>query len=198
MNMNKFKLFIATLFLSPFLVNAQQGNLMEYSQKTNKITQKGMYILGGWAVGNLIYSGLSIGNATGETKAFHQMNLGWGAINATLAGLGVLNARNASSPNNQLETLEMQHSVEKTFLFNTALDVAYVASGYAMTQYGENQIDLRKRDRNVGFGKSVMLQGGFLFLFDAVMYGVHRKHYKENRMQFMSNGNSIGLRYSLD
>lgn len=196
--MNKFKLILATLFLSPFLANGQQTNFTEYSQSSNKITQNGMYILGGWAVGNLIYSGLSVGNATGETKAFHQMNLGWGAINATLAGLGVLNARKKDYPKSQLETLEMQHSVEKTFLVNTALDVAYVAGGYAMTQYGENQNDLEKRDRNIGFGKSVMLQGGFLFLFDAVMYGVHRKHYKDNRVQFVSNGNSVGLRYSLE
>lgn len=196
--MYKLKFFLAILFLSPFLADAQQASLTEYSQKTNKITQNGMYVLGGWAVGNLIYSGISVGNATGETKAFQQMNLGWGAINATLAGLGIFNARKKDYPKSQLETLEMQHSVEKTFLVNTALDVAYVAGGYAMTQYGENQTDLEKRDRNVGFGKSVMLQGGFLFLFDAVMYGVHRKHYKDNRMQFMSNGNSMGLRYSLD
>lgn len=196
--MYKLKFFLAILFLSPFLADAQQANLTEYSQKTNKITQNGMYVLGGWAVGNLIYSGISVGNATRETKAFQQMNLGWGAINATLAGLGIFNARKKDYPKSQLETLEMQHSVEKTFLVNTALDVAYVAGGYAMTQYGENQTDLEKRDRNVGFGKSVMLQGGFLFLFDAVMYGVHRKHYKDNRMQFMSNGNSMGLRYSLD
>lgn len=196
--MNKFKLILATLFLSPFLASGQQTAFTDYSQKSNKITQNGMYVLGGWAVGNLIYSGLSVGNSTGETKAFHQMNLGWGAINATLAGLGVLNARKKNYPTSQLETLEMQHSVEKTFLVNTALDVAYVAGGYAMTQYGENLNDLEKRDRNVGFGKSVMLQGGFLFLFDAVMYGVHRKHYKDNRVQFISNGNSVGLRYSLD
>ncbi|MDP5141014.1 MAG: hypothetical protein NWP83_11175 [Spirosomaceae bacterium] len=57
---------------------------------------------------------------------------------------------------------------------------------------------MKKRYRKVGFGKSVMLQCGFLFLFDAVMYGVHRKHYKANRMQFMNNGNSVGLHYSLD
>lgn len=196
--MNKFKLFLTSLFLSQFLANAQQANFTDYSQKVNTITQNGMYVLGGWAVGNLVYSSLSVRSTTGETKAFHQMNLGWGAINATLAGLGVLNARKKGYQTNQLETLEMQHSVEKTFLVNTALDLAYVAGGYAMTQYGKNQNDLDKRARNVGFGKSVMLQGGFLFLFDAVMYGVHRKHYKENRMQFMNNGNTFGLRYSLD
>jgi hypothetical protein len=196
--MNKFKLFLAILFFSVTYANAQQADFKEYTQKTNKITQSGMCVLGGWAIGNLIYSGFSVGSTSGETKAFHQMNLGWGAINATLAGLGILNASKQDLPNNQLETLEMQHSVEKTFLFNTALDVAYVAGGYAMTQYGENQNDLVKRDRNVGFGKSVMLQGGFLFLFDAVMYGVHRKHYKDNQIQFMSTGNTVGLRYSLD
>ncbi len=196
--MNKFMLLLVTLLLSPIIGNAQQANLTEYSGKSNKITQNGMYVLGGWAVGNLIYSGLSVGNTTGESKAFHQMNLGWGAINVTLAGIGVLGARKKNFPGNQLETLEMQYSVEKTFLVNTALDVAYVAGGYAMTQYGENQGDLEKRNRNVGFGKSVMLQGGFLFLFDFVMYGVHRKHYKDHRTQFTSNGNFVGLRYSLD
>lgn len=196
--MNKFKLFLATLLSSSLLLNAQQSGLEEYSQKTNKITQNGMYVLGGWAVGNLMYSGLSVGNTTGESKAFHQMNVGWGAINLTLAGLGIFNASKENLPDKLLETLEIQHSVEKTFLVNTALDIAYIAGGYAMTQYGENQNDVEKRNRNVGFGKSVMLQGSFLFLFDAVMYGIHRKHYQNNRIQFMNIGNSIGLRYSLD
>ncbi len=196
--MNKFKLILVTLLFSTTFLKPLHAQFTPYAEKTSKITQNGMYVLGGWAVGNLIYSGLSVGNATGETKAFHQMNVGWGAVNLTLAGLGIFNASKETLPDKLLETLEMQHRIEKTFLVNTALDVAYVAGGYAITQYGENQDDLEKRNRNVGFGKSVMLQGGFLFLFDAVMYGVHRKHYRNNRLQFMNNGNSVGLRYSLD
>lgn len=196
--MRKIQLLLAALLLTMTFANAQQASLMKYSEKSNKITRNGMYVLGGWAVGNLIYSGLSLKQSSGETRSFHQMNLGWGAVNATLAGLGIRSSYKKDLPQNQLETLEMQHSVEKTFLVNTALDVAYVAGGYALTQYGENQDDLSKQIRNKGFGKSIMLQGGFLFLFDAVMYGVHRKHYKDNRMQFMNTGNSVGMRYSLD
>ncbi|MEB2785994.1 hypothetical protein U3A59_15210 [Algoriphagus sp. E1-3-M2] len=47
--------------------------------------EKGMVILGGWAVGNMIWGGIAAGQTNGQTKAFHQMNLYWNSVNLFIA-----------------------------------------------------------------------------------------------------------------
>jgi hypothetical protein len=44
-----------------------------------------------------------------------------------------------------------------------------------------------------GYGSSLILQGGFLLLFDAVMWGIQHAH----RMQFLNN-NKIELSMGLN
>ena len=58
-----------------------------------------MMILGGWALGNMAVSGILLGNTEpasksgwGVTKGYHQMNIGWNAVNLTIAGFGYLAA----------------------------------------------------------------------------------------------------------
>ncbi|WP_343853231.1 DUF6992 family protein [Algoriphagus jejuensis] len=36
---------------------------------------QGMMILGSWAIGNMVRGGIGASRTTGETRAFHQMNL---------------------------------------------------------------------------------------------------------------------------
>jgi hypothetical protein len=57
----------------------------------------------------------------------------------------------------------------------TALDIAYIAGGLYLKERGL-RID---KDKFVGFGKSIILQGAFLLTFDAVMYTFHHTHAKE-------------------
>lgn len=152
---------------------AQSFDDRAFGDHQQQMQRRGMLVLGGWASGNIIYSGASLGNSSGSDRSFHQMNLAWGGINLGLATLGYLHARKPSG-NGYAFLLRKQQSLEKTFLFNAGLDIAYVATGFYLKERARRNDE--HSDRNRGFGNSLLLQGGGLLLFDGVMYLVHRAH----------------------
>ena len=134
-----------------------------------------MIILGSWALGNMVWGGIAASNTTGQTQAFHQMNLYWNSVNLLIAGLGYWQASKEVPSNDLLETMTAQGKMEKILLFNAGLDLAYMAGGMYLKERG-----LRiNKDKFVGFGKSIILQGAFLLTFDALMYTFHVTHAKE-------------------
>lgn len=134
-----------------------------------------MLILGSWAVANMVWGGIGASQTTGQTKAFHQMNIYWNSVNLVIAGFGYWQATKETLGTDFWATMEAQHGIEKVLLLNGALDLAYMAGGLYMKERG-----LRKDNpRLIGFGKSVILQGAFLLAFDGVMYGFHQAHAKE-------------------
>lgn len=146
--------------------------LTDFNQTRIDYNQKGMLILGSWAVGNMVWGGIGALQSSGEVKAFHQMNVYWNAVNLAIAGFGYWQATKEVPDNDFWATMEAQQSMEKILLVNAALDVAYMAGGLYLKERG-----MRKdNDRLIGFGKSVILQGAFLMAFDAVMYGFHHAH----------------------
>lgn len=146
--------------------------LTDFNQTRIDYNQKGMLILGSWAVGNMVWGGIGASQSSGEVKAFHQMNVYWNAVNLAIAGFGYWQATKEVPDNDFWATMEAQQSMEKILLVNAALDVAYMAGGLYLKERG-----MRKdNDRLIGFGKSVILQGAFLMAFDAVMYGFHHAH----------------------
>ncbi len=146
--------------------------LTDFNQTRIDYNQKGMLILGSWAVGNMVWGGIGASQSSGEVKAFHQMNVYWNAVNLAIAGFGYWQATKEVPGNDFWATMEAQQSMEKILLVNAALDVAYMAGGLYLKERG-----MRKdNDRLIGFGKSVILQGAFLMAFDAVMYGFHHAH----------------------
>lgn len=146
--------------------------LTDFNQTRIDYNQKGMLILGSWAVGNMVWGGIGASQSSGEVKAFHQMNVYWNAVNLAIAGFGYYQATKEIPGTDFWATMEAQQSIEKILLVNAALDVAYMAGGLYLKERG-----MRKdNDRLIGFGKSVILQGAFLMAFDAVMYGFHHAH----------------------
>lgn len=104
--------------------------------------------------------------AAGQTKYFHQMNAAWNSVNLAIAGFGYYGLRNQSVDLSLAETITEFHNFEKILLFNAGLDVGYMAIGAYLWERG-----IRKEsNRLVGYGKSMILQGGFLFTFDLVLY----------------------------
>ena len=175
------------LFLSVFLsistsIFSQNLTLPNFNQERNDLNRKGMTILGSWAGANLITNGILLSNSSGSNKYFHQMNVYWNVVNGALAGLGVLGAKKKQGNLSAFQTLEEQSSTEKTFLINTGLDAAYVMTGVYLLEKSKNSID--NEDMLKGYGQSVILQGGFLLLFDGIMYGVHRSHLKKGKAIF--------------
>jgi hypothetical protein len=171
-----FTLALLLVFFFPSEVFAQNiPQLQDFNQTRIDYNQKGMVILGSWAVGNMVWGGIGASQTTGETKAFHQMNLYWNSVNLVIAGFGYWQATKETPGTDFWVTMEAQHGIEKVLLFNGALDLAYLAGGLYMKERGFRN----GNERLIGFGKSVILQGAFLMAFDGVMYGFHQAHAKE-------------------
>ncbi len=155
-------------------------------------------VLGGWAAGNIIINPMLGRGASGSDKYFYQMNTWWNVVNLTIAGFGYHSAV-SDDPNafDALASLHEQHSIEKILLVNAALDVGYILGGLYMK---ERSLNVSKNaDRLHGFGRAVMLQGGFLLVFDAIFYAVHKSHSQElmtilNSISLSSQG--FSLRYT--
>ncbi|SNS67840.1 hypothetical protein SAMN06295967_1168 [Belliella buryatensis] len=182
-----------TVFLS-FQVVAQSEHqqMLDFNHKRIDYNRSGMLILGSWAIGNMVLGGVMIGRTSGETRAFHQMNIYWNTVNLAIAGFGYYSAMKEVPSTEFWETMRAQQSIEKILLVNAALDVAYMAGGLYLLERGRRL----ENDQFKGFGKSVILQGAFLMSFDAIKYAFHNFHGKElpeimNHVGVTANG--IGL-----
>lgn len=168
-------LLVVFCFFSMHAMAQEIPALADFNQTRLQYNQDGMLILGGWAVGNMVWGGIGASQTSGETKAFHQMNLYWNSVNLLIAGFGYWQATKETPGTDFWATMEAQQGIEKVLLLNGALDLAYMAGGLYMKERG-----LRKDNpRLIGFGKSVILQGAFLLAFDGVMYGFHQANGKE-------------------
>ena len=152
--------------------------LAAFATERTRLDQRGLAVLGGWAAGNLLVSGIATGQTTGSEHYFHQMNLGWGAVNLVLAGTGYLAARRASRlpADDRASNVRAQIKTENLYLFNAGLDVAYLATGLYLLEKGRNPTAAGSSDRWRGYGQSLLLQGGFLLLFDGFQYATHHRH----------------------
>lgn len=94
-------------------------------------------------------------------------SVSWGAINALIAlvGNGVTQARRANIKNpNATEVVRKEHrNLLRILWVNTVLDVFYILGGVVLA------LTRGSRDRLMrGNGWGIVLQGGFLMVFDAV------------------------------
>jgi len=69
-----------------------------------------------------------------------------------------------------IETLNRDHATEKFYLFGLGLNAAFIATGAYLTARGNAPPE---SEQLIGTGKSIMLQGAVLFVFDAVVYAIH-------------------------
>ena len=154
-----------------------------------------MKVLGSWAVANLAVGATGWATAHGSAKYFYQMNTFWGGINLGAALLGYNGAQKTrDKPFTAVETLKEQRKIEKIFLINGGLDVAYVATGIYIGHRGDVKSDEKLR----GYGTSIILQGSFLLLFDSIMYGTHKSNGNKLRKFLAKNpvtftGNRVGM-----
>jgi hypothetical protein len=171
------KKYVVTLVLTFFLfsldVLAQSPSISKAYEKDVKIRKTGMAILGTWAVGNMITGAIGRKRAIGQTAYFHEMNLIWNVVNLGIAGAGYYFTATGEMPDNPAALVTDQVSFQKTLLFNAGLDLAYIAGGFYLIERAKNTTN--KPERLKGYGKSVVLQGSFLFIFDIILHTVHSK-----------------------
>lgn len=153
------------LFLAAAPLFAQDLDLSAFNSDRLVRTRNSMMVLGVWASANIAVGAIGMGRAQGEQRAFHQMNLGWGVINLGLAASGFWTATQTDPASFDLYQTTLQHyRMQKILLFNAGLDVAYMAGGLYLMERAKTAPKNQERLR--GFGKSVVLQGAFLFVFD--------------------------------
>lgn len=149
----------------------------------NQLIKRSMLTLGSWAVVN-IGTGFAIAPGTqGQTQYFWRMNGYFNLVNLGLAAMGYFNAVKAANKTYSLaDNIRQQAAIEKIYLFNMGLDLAYIGVGAYLDERG-NAIDIRtvkSRDQLKGYGTSVIAQGGFLLLMDGVVFLLH--HHNTSRL----------------
>ena len=194
--MKKFILILLIVFATPAF---SQDKAQVINQKRIEINAAGMKVLGGWALVNITVGSLAYLNSTGKKKYFNQMNVMWNVINLSLATAGYFGAK--ADLNQQLSLAQAIHDeqkIERILLLNTGLDVGYVAAGLFLNERG-----LRKSsERLQGYGKSLILQGAFLLMFDGVMFGICHQNGKKfspllEKISLNFDGNQLGVLYTL-
>lgn len=176
------------LLLTQNLLHAQNSkSSAEFALKESTSTQKtGMIVLGSWAVLNIFSGAVGYYNSTDDEKYFHQMNAAWNIVNLGIAGFGY---RGALQIDPKLGDLDTMQSFDRLLLINAGLDLLYIGSGTWLWKRGIE----KKSARQIGYGKSIVLQGSFLLLFDAALYLVHSKHTSNllqitDQLSFTGNG----------
>ncbi len=143
--------------------------------------------LGGYALANIAVGSIAAGQTSGETKYFHRMNVYWNLFNLGIAGAGLLGSRKRSADGETLgEAIKQHQNMKQVLLFNAGLDVAYIVGGAYLRERATNKPD--KRDQLQGYGKSVMVQGGFLFAFDVVNYLIFKNRGDKQQFRLVSGG----------
>lgn len=173
-----------------------QGEELSYLEKKTQIEKRSMATLAGWAGVNIISGSIGWATTKDESKYFNQMNVAWNVVNLGISLPSLLRKHPKDLSNDEI--LRQQHTIEKILMLNIGLDVAYVTSGFLLKEMSKNNPGNYHRYR--GFGNSLLLQGGFLFVFDIIQFVVHQQHRKKGA-QSLSSGlslskNGIGLCYN--
>lgn len=155
----------------------------------------GMSVLLGWSLANMGVGAVGWTQASSpEWVAFHQGNIGWNAVNVALALPGLLSGLNDNPSSHSLgDSLRLSHASQMAFGFNTGLDVGWVMMGAWLLERGAR----RGEPRLVGLGRSMILQGGFLFLFDLGLWMTVSSRHR----RFIATpviGEHLGVRLSAD
>lgn len=196
--MQRHLFFISLAVLFPlFLVAQTDSTLATFNAERLHLNKMSMTVLGSWALGNMAVSGLALANSSGATRSFHQMNIGWNAVNLTIAGFGYYGAISGANDLSLVNTISEHESIKRILLFNAGLDVAYMAGGLYLLERSKN--DLKQQERLAGFGRAVILNGAFLFVFDLVMYTLHAQHGAKELYLWLENiqlsATGVGLQF---
>ena len=173
--------FISIIILTLSPAPAQENYPSFYSQ-TIKTTNAGMYTLGSWAIANMAVGVYGWSSNSGSSKYFHQMNFFWNTVNLSIAGFAIYNNFHTNFSELSPENIMNRHlRTEKILLINAGLDAVYIGTGFLLRHLslGSSKNSALMK----GYGNSIILQGGFLLIFDAVLYGI----LKTQRVDFLHN-----------
>ena len=165
-------------WMSTTILFAQPGNDLEKQWHKQRVStqKKGMMTLGVWAVGNIFVGGVMMNNTSGSAYRFHQMNLFWNVVNLGIATGGYFGVPSEETASLK-ETVSGYQNLNQLLLFNAGLDIGYLMTGLYLKEKAKNSQKHQAMYR--GYGNALLLQGGFLFAFDVVLYLVNRSNLQD-------------------
>ena len=151
--------------------------LAKYNKERILMTRNSMYVLTGWSAVNIITSSIGWSKGKGSNQYFRQGNVLWNMVNLAIAIPSLITTKhNLNRTYNATQTSKYQRGAEVTYLVNLGLDLGYIVGGVALCDYSQRNPLKKGVNRMDGFGQSLLMQGGFLLFFDAVMYSFHKTH----------------------
>ena len=164
------KKILLLLSLSLWIVQAEaQTDVETFFSKSQETTNTGMMVLGSWAILNIATGAYGMTTQAGSTKYFHQMNLFWNTVNLGIAGYSLISGYLTDTSLLSHEQMMEKHMfTEKLLLVNAGLDVLYMATGGFLINKSKSSI--KRPELLKGYGQSLILQGGFLLVFDTFLY----------------------------
>ena len=165
-----FKRIILILCISFLVIQAEaQTDAQSFYRQSLKNNNTGMVILGSWAIVNMASGAWGMSVKTGSTKYFYQMNLFWNTVNLGIAGYALVSGYLTDvSALSDAQMIDKHLTTEKVLLINAGLDVLYMAGGAFMLS--KSKTSTKRPELLKGYGQSLLLQGGFLLVFDGIMY----------------------------
>lgn len=196
---NIFLLLLIIPFAQLFAQESISDSLFAFHQSRMNINESAMLMLGGWAAGNILVGTYGNFKANGEIKYFHQFNAAWNIVNLGIAAFGYFNAVNSDPATmTNLEILNDYTSLQSFLLLNAGLDVAYIMTGFYLKERAKSS---SSSERLRGYGNSLLLQGGFLLVFDVALYFIHQNNAGVNLYphleSFLAGGVGIGINMRL-
>jgi hypothetical protein len=165
--------------------------LAGYNAERIELNTWGMVVLLGWAVANLGVGTVGSLTTHGRTRYLHQGNAAWNVVNLAIAGFALYGLRSEDpAALNAAATLAKAHQLEWILWLNSGLDLAYLASGAWLWERGLR----RDSPRWVGYGQALILQGGFLLLFDLTLVALNLHANRELLPRLVAGSGEAGAR----
>jgi hypothetical protein len=97
-----------------------------------------------------------------------------------------------------VEIIKDFNSLQNFLLLNAGLDAAYIMTGFYLKERAKNS---SSAERLKGYGNSLLLQGGFLLLFDVSLYFIHQSNadinFYPHLESFLVGGVGVGFNWKL-
>lgn len=164
--MRKYLCLLLFLLLS-VAANAQTNTLATFNLRQSEVLRTGMFVLGGWALLNIIIGSFKLMKATRNKRFFFQMNIYWNIVNILIASAALYSLlTNIPTTQTLSESIKLHDWYKKILYLNIGLDVAYLLLG----QWLQERSKLSpKIEQLKGWGQSIVLQGFFLLVLDVVL-----------------------------
>jgi hypothetical protein len=192
----------STLFVLVFIslalsTQAQQAfSSVAFQEKRQMLFRQHTLGVGGWALGNLAYSGgiLAWGNSKGSTLYAHRGNLAWNMVNLLIvAPAYIKNRKEQPAADPWEEVIREQLRMERILLANAVLNVSYMVTGVALHSRGQQN----NNPMAEGFGRSLLIQGSFLLLADGITFFRLKNHSDGlwEQLEMRGGPNGLGLSF---